>query len=105
MIQDNQERIVFLTVIASRNLKNALVKSMLDGGIRMVNTSYGRGTVDAPLFMKALGFAPEKNKEVLTCISTSSKIDAFLKVLIEKFEFGKPNTGIAFTIPVNMVSF
>ena len=51
------------------------------------------------------GLVPEENKVVITCLLPSEKSDALLDMLVEKFNFDKPNTGIAFTIPVEKLSY
>lgn len=96
-------RVSFLTIIASRKMKDALLTAMHDADIHLVCTSYGTGTVSAHYLKHAFGLAPEKNKAVILCVSTNVKINAFLKVLTKQFDFGKPNTGIAFTSPVERV--
>jgi hypothetical protein len=99
------DKIYFLTIIAVRKKKDALLTAMVDAGIHLINTHYGKGTVNASYLMNTLGFVPEKNKAVITCVSTCAKIDAFLKILISDFDFENSNTGIAFAVPVERVSF
>lgn len=94
----------FLTVIAGRKQKDALIQAMLDIGIHLINTTYAKGSVNAHFLMKSFGLVAEKNKVMITCVSTDAKINAFLKELDEDFGFRKPNTGIAFTIPIESVS-
>ena len=105
MENNKAEKIVFMVVIIGRKQKDALLTALLDSGIRLINTTYGRGSVNAGYFMTAFGLCPEKNKAVITCISTCVKTDAAFKMLNEKFNFDKPNTGIAFTVPVDGLSF
>ena len=95
----------FLTIIVSRKQKDAILTELHAVGLHLINTSYGIGTVNAHYLMKTFGIAPEKNKVVITSVSTDDKTDIFLKMLTEKFDFGKPNTGIAFTTPVDRVSY
>ena len=48
---------------------------------------------------------PEENKVVITCLLTRGQSDAVLRMLVEKFDFDKPNTGVAFTVPVDRMPF
>ena len=100
---DEKCSISFLTIIASRKQGDALLTALLDTDIHLIYTSYGTGTVSAHFLKKAFGLASEKHKVVISCVSTNTKIDAFLKVLTKQFDFGKPNMGIAFTTPVEQI--
>lgn len=105
MKNDDAEEILFLVLIAGRKQKDPLLTMLLQSGARVVNTLYGRGSVKAGCLKNALGLVPEENKVVITCVSTNEKADVILKLLIDQFGFHKPNTGIAFTIPIDRLSF
>jgi nitrogen regulatory protein PII len=105
MAIEEHDNLVFLTVIAARKQKDAILEAMLEAGIRLINTSYAKGTVDARKLMKSFGLVPEINKVMITCVSTSHRVDGFLGELHTRFDFGKPNTGIAYTIPVERLCF
>ncbi len=96
--------LVFLTLIAGRKQKEALLDALTEGGGRLVNIVYGRGTINAGYLKSILGMVPEENKVVITCLLPGEKSDAVLEMLIKKFNFDQPNTGIAFTIPVEGLS-
>ena len=96
--------VVFLTVIAGRKQKSALLDALAEMGGRLVNIVYGRGTVDASYLKCILGMVPEEEKAVITCLLPGEKTDAVMEMLVKKFRFDKPNTGIAFTIAVEKLS-
>jgi len=100
-----KENLVFMTLIVGRKQQDSILNALQDSGIRLINTIYGRGTANATYLQAAFGLVPEKHKVVITCISTCSKTDAVFKMLCEKFNFDKPNTGIAFTTPIDGLSF
>jgi len=95
----------FLMVISGRKQKEEILVSMSENGGRVLNIMYGKGSVKAGNLMDALGFVPEENKVVITCLLQKKKSGEMLKMLTDKFNFDKPNTGIAFTIPVDKLSF
>ncbi len=105
MMSQNSSGIVFLTVIAGRKQKVTLLDKLAEMGGRLINVVYGRGTVDASYLKCILGMVPEEEKVVITCLLPEEKTDAVFNMLINKFHFDKPNTGIAFTIAVEMLSF
>jgi len=105
MSHEESHRATFLVVIASRLLKDALLSMITDVGIHLVSASYCLGTVKASYLMNTLGLVPEENKVLITCVSTKSKTDTVLKLLVKEFSFNEPNTGIAFTIPVDHITY
>jgi len=105
MMNENMEKVVFLTLVVERKQKDAILTALLDAGIHLINIIYGKGTVNENYFMNTFGLVPERNKAVITCVSTYAKANAVLEVMIKKFHFDKPNTGIAFIMPVDRVSF
>ena len=98
-------KILFLTLIAGRKQKDALLTALSQSGTRLISALYGKGSVKSSYLKNVFGLIPEENKVVITCVLTQVKADAVMKILIEKFRFDKPNTGIAFTIPIDSLSF
>jgi hypothetical protein len=94
----------FLTLIAGRKNKGILVKALRETGGRLINVVYGKGSVEVSYLLDMLGLVPEENKVVITCLLPAEKSGAVLDMLANEFDFGKPNTGIAFTIPVEKLS-
>jgi len=101
----NTEQNVFLIIVTERKKKDAMLVALLDAGIHLINTLYGKGTVNESYFLNTFGLIPERNKAVITCVATHVKADGVLDMLNTKHEFDKPNAGIAFTIPVDRVVF
>jgi len=105
MKSEETEKIVFLTLIAKRERREELLSALSESGIHLVNTSYGRGFVDTGYLGKAFGLAKEARQAVLTCVSSQSKAYAFLKRLAKDYGFNNPDTGIAFTIPIEKIVY
>ena len=104
MNQCAPEHIAFLVIVAGRKQKHALLEQLLQMECRIVNTLYGKSSIRAGHLVEMLGFVPEENKVVITCILKQEKVDGVMETLLGEFRFGKPNTGIAFTIPICGVS-
>ena len=96
--------LVFLTVIAGRKLKSALLESISAEGGRLMNVIYAKGTVNADYIRETLGLIPEEDKVIITSLISSKKVDSALNMLITKFHFDKPNTGIAYTTTLSGTS-
>ena len=105
MIHEGNEQIVLLTVIAGRKQKDALLTALLKLGICLTNTVYGKGAVRVSGVKYVLGLIPEENKVLITCVSTSDKAGAALRMLAEEFHFDKPNTGIAFIVNIDHIEY
>lgn len=101
---DNLNDIVFFTVIAGRKHREALLKAITENGGRFINVIYGKGTVNSSSLTEALGFVPEENKVVITYLLAKKNSANMIEMLTKKFNFDKPNTGIAFSVPVGKLS-
>ena len=97
--------IEFLMIIAGRKLKEDLLKALSENGGRLFSVVYGKGSVKSSYLIDALGLVPEENKVVITGLLPKKKSEEIVRMLTEKFDFDKPNTGIAFTVPVDKLSF
>lgn len=98
------DNLVFLVIVAGRKKKDALIKHLLGLDCRIVNTLYGKSSIQAGHLVEMLGFVPEENKVVITCILQKDRADGVFQTLLGEFAFGKPNTGIAFTLPISGIS-
>ena len=52
--------------------------------------------------MNLFGFIAEEHKVIMNGLLLKEKSDEVLKMLVEKFHFDRPNTGIAFTTPAEV---
>ena len=105
MNNEKMHQIVFLIIIAGRKQKDALLSSLTEAGTHLTCTMYGKGTVTAGYLESVFGLVPEENKAVITCMLPKDKLEAVMNTLVEKFKFDEPNTGVAFTIPLEELSF
>lgn len=105
MVNDVSCCIRFMTVIAGRKHKEALLDALFAHGGRLLNLVYGKGSVTSSYIKEMLGLVLEENKVIITCLIPGDKADDVFNMLAVKFHFDKPNTGIAFTIPVEKLSF
>ncbi len=94
----------YLTIIADRKHKEVLSKLLFEFGCRLINVVYAKGSVQSGYFKDMLGLVPEEKKILITCIVKGDLTKQIFDQLIEKYNFNKPNTGIAFSIPVDKLS-
>jgi hypothetical protein len=99
------DNIEYLFIITGRKQKDALLRRMCSIDNRIVNTIYGKGTVKSNYLLDMLGLFPEENKVILTSVLPKDKTEVIFDMLLNEFDFGNPNTGIAFTMPISGMSF
>lgn len=106
MISERKKSIAFLFLIAGRKQKADLLTFLLDLDAHLVNILYGKGSVKANAsLVEVFGFLPEENKVIITCVISHENAEIVIDRLQKKFNFNKPNTGIAFTVNVDSLSF
>ena len=106
MNSERKKGISFLLLISGRKQRESLLKFLTNMDANVVNVSYGKGSVksNSPL-IEVFGFLPEEEKVVIICLMAHDKADLVIDRLEKKFEFNKPNTGIAFAVSVDGLSF
>ena len=97
--------LVSMTIIAGRKIKDPLLDALVAGEGKLINVEYGRGSTHVSSLSEMFGFTPENKKVVIICIMRKEASEKMLEVLAEDFNFNKPNTGIAFTIALEGLSF
>ncbi len=103
-LTDLEYGVDFLTVVAIRKYKEEIAKMLLDNSCHLIDLVYTKCSVQTGYFKDMLGLVPDEKKVMITCIVTGDKTSKILEQLITKFKFDKPNTGIAFVVPVDKLS-
>lgn len=94
----------FITLIAGRKQKDDLLKFLLESKCHLIDVVYAKGSVKSGYFKDMLGLVPEEKKVMITCLISGNLSSQLLDQLVTKFHFDKPNTGIAFIVPVDKLS-
>ncbi len=94
----------FITLIAGRKHKDEILKFLLDSRCHLIDIMYAKGSVQTGYFRDMLGLVPDEKKIMITCLVTTDLSGQLLDQLVVKFNFDKPNTGIAFVVPVGKLS-
>lgn len=101
----SNEAIVLLIVVAKRKLKEKIVTALHDVSATLFNVTYAKGSVQQSNLLESLGLTVEQGKVMITCLISLKQSDEALQMLVKRFDFNKPNTGIAFTIPVESLGY
>lgn len=94
----------YLTLITGRNKKDEILKFLLSSGCHLIDLVYAKGSVKTGYFKDMLGLVPEEKKIMITCLIAGNLTDHLLEQLVKQFNFDKPNTGIAFVVPVDRLT-
>jgi len=94
----------YLTLIVGRKHKDEILELLLDSGCHLIDVVYAKGSVQTGYFRDMLGLVPEEKKVMVTCLIAGNLTGKLFEELVAKFNFDKPNTGIAFTVPVDKLS-
>ncbi len=93
-------KIQYITIITSTKNKNKIISLISEKGGRGINSAYCKGSVSKSFLVQAFGIEGEEKKVLITCLMKGENAAETIQILKNEFGFGKANTGIAFTIPV-----
>ncbi|MBQ9162666.1 MAG: hypothetical protein IJX74_05260 [Clostridia bacterium] len=95
----------YLVIIAEQKKKNKFLTLLSEHGARGIETVYGHGSMSPSAIAAAFGFEAEQSKVLISCLVKSENARELINVLYTDYNFNKPNTGIAFCIPVEGLAF
>ena len=105
MVYEEVPHVLHMVLIAGRKLQDRLLTMITDNGGHVINVFFGRGSAKSGFLMEMFGLVDEKNKVLITCLISETEADVIFDTLIAEFHFDRPNTGIAYTIPVEQLSY
>ena len=95
----------YLVIIAEQKKKNKFLELLTEHGAYGIESVYGHGSANPSAIAAAFGFEVEQNKVLITCLVKNTKAQELIGILYHDYNFKKPNTGIAFSIPVEGLTF
>lgn len=90
----------YFVIIAEQKKKNKFLSLLSDHGAHVIDTVYGHGSMSPSAIAAAFGFEVEQGKVFISCLVKTEKAKQLINILYHDYNFNKPNTGIAFGIPV-----
>lgn len=95
----------YLVVISKTKFKEKFVKLLTENGGKGISTIYGKGSISSNVLIQSFGLDSDTKRLVLSCLISTENAKIILDILTQKYNFTKPNTGVAFTIPVEGLMF
>lgn len=105
MSEAQSKGLQYFVIIAEQKKKNKFLSLLNDHGARVVDTVYGRGSMSPSAIAAAFGFEAEQGKVLISCLVKQESAEELINILYNDYKFSKPNTGIAFGIPVEGLAF
>ena len=101
----NNKQLVYMYIITGRKQKDTLAAELTEHEAVLISFVYGKGCHESRSLIDYLGFAGEDGKVIISCLIPKEKSLLMIDLLNEKYSFEKPNSGIAFTVPVERLVF
>ena len=92
-------------MIAAQKKKDKYLSLLAENGAHGIEVVYGHGSMSPSAIAAAFGFEAEQGKVLITCLVKTDTAKKLTDVLYHDYNFSKPNTGIAFSIPVEGLAF
>ena len=92
-------------IIAEQNKKKKFLDLLDEYGAHGIEIVYAHGSMSPSAVAAAFGFESEQKKVMLSCFLKNEKAKQLVDVLYTDYKFDKPNTGIAFSVPVQGIAF
>ena len=95
----------YFVIIAEQSKKKIFLTLLDEYDARGIETTYAHGSMSPSAVAAAFGFESEQKKVMLSGLLKNENARQLLVVLYRDYKFNLPNTGIAFSIPVEGLAF
>ena len=95
----------YFVIIADQKKKKKFLALLDEYDARGSDVIYAHGSMSPSAVAAAFGFESEQKKVMLSCLLKNEKAKQLLDVLYTDYQFDKPNTGIAFSVPIEGMAF
>lgn len=95
----------YFVIIAEQKKKKKLLALLDEYDARGIEVVYAYGSMSPSAIAAAFGFESEQKKVMLSCLLMNEKAKQLLNILYTDYKFDKPNTGIAFSVPIEGMAF
>ncbi len=104
-MQKENNTLQYFALICNPKQKEKFYSLLKEYGANAINTVSAKGSVTKSVLAQAFGLDATDKKLFMSSLLPTEKAEELIKVLYEKYNFQKPNTGIAYTIPVEGLLF
>ena len=101
----NVNGLQYFVIIAEQTKKKKFLALLDEFDARGIEIIYAHGSMSPSAIAAVFGFESEQKKVMLSCLLKDEKAKKLINVLYTDYQFNKPNTGIAFSVPVEGMAF
>ena len=105
MSDTNKSSLQYFVIIAGQKKKDKFIQLLNAHGARGVSIVYGHGSMSRSALAAAFGIGAESGRALISCLVKRDQAEKLVAALYKDYDFDKPNTGIAFSIPVEGLAF
>ena len=95
----------YFVIIGNTKQREKFSALLKENGAHSINTIYGRGSVEKNILAQAFGLEADNKKAIISCFLPTEGAEKVIDILYKEFNFNKANTGIAFSVPIQKISF
>ena len=95
----------YFVIIAEQKKKKKFLALLIEYEARGVEVVYAHGSMSPSAIAAAFGFEVEQSKVLIACLLKNERAKALMEVLYKEYRFNEPNTGCAFSVPVEGMAF
>ncbi|MDR1697389.1 MAG: hypothetical protein LBR37_00500 [Erysipelotrichaceae bacterium] len=89
-----------LVIISHNSNKKDITRLVEDHGGKLIHVVYGHGAASPSELQEFFGVSRSETKIVYFAIAATTSANEVILKLTEKIGFDKPNTGLAFSVPL-----
>ncbi len=104
-MKKTNSKLQYFALICNPKQKEKFHSLLKEYGAHGINTVSARGSVTKSVLAQAFGLDATDKKLFITSLLPADRAKELIKVLHEEYKFDKPNTGIAYTVPVEGLLF
>ena len=104
-MEKSNSKLQYFVLICNPKQKGKFFELLSDYGVKNITTVSAHGSVPQGVLAKAFGLESTDKKLMLSALIPTETAKEIIDILYNEFKFNKPNTGIAYTIPVEGLLF
>ena len=101
----SQNKLQYFVVISNPKRQDVYTSLLKDHGARGIGVVYGHGSANVGALARAFGFENLQEKILITCLVSTQNAKELIDIFYRDYSFDKPNTGIAYCVPVEGLMF
>lgn len=101
----NNKNLQYFVVIIIKDLKDEILSILSEHNAHLIEIIYVHGTIRTNPLVNAFGLDCNECMVMISSLLKYENAKELTRVLYENYRFDKPNTGIAYSISVDSLSF